>query len=440
MSWPERRFSFTAKRSFMGDSNPMERCDVAILGAGPYGLSAAAHLVQLKGLDVRLFGEPMSFWEQHMPKQMLLRSPWAGSHIADPGNRYSLDAYRTLNGNHDLADPVPLKNFIRYGHWFHQQAGLASDRREVLRIELAPEGYRLRLEDGRTLSSRRVVVAAGIQPFAHRPAMFAGLPASLVTHTADHRDFGEFRGKEVIVIGGGQSALESAAILHESGASVEVLVRSSSLHWLGRHQWLNSKGIAGLFYGRGGIGQPGVSLVIQRPDLFRRLPRAIQEMWRARALRPAVAAWLKTRTQNVTIYTGRCVHQAQVAGERLRVRWDDGTDRVVDHVLLGTGYRINVALYPFLSPELLRRIDVVDGYPRLDAGFETSLAGLHFLGAPAQWSFGPLMRFVAGTEFASRALRRRILRAKERQPAFQPVNTFQLESLGLETKANQAKS
>jgi len=75
---------------------------------------------------------------------------------------------------------------------------------------------------------------------------------------------------------------------------------------------------------------------------------------------------------------------------------------------------VNVALYPFLSAELLDSLELVDGYPRLDAGFESSLPGLHFLGAPAAWSFGPLMRFVAGTEFASPALSKRIRQAAKR--------------------------
>jgi Predicted flavoprotein involved in K+ transport len=160
----------------------MERCDVAIVGAGPYGLSAAAHLRQLKGLDVRLFGEPMSFWERHMPEGMLLRSPWAGSHIADPGNRLTLDVYRTVNGNHQLADPVPLKDFIKYGHWFRRQAALSADRRKIMRIELAPDGYQLALEDGEALRARRVVVAAGIQAFCTSAANVRG-PSRIVGYT-----------------------------------------------------------------------------------------------------------------------------------------------------------------------------------------------------------------------------------------------------------------
>jgi cation diffusion facilitator CzcD-associated flavoprotein CzcO len=392
----------------------MDRCDVAIVGAGPYGLSAAAHICHLKGLDVRLLGEPMSFWEHHMPEGMLLRSPWAGSHIADPGNCFTLDAYKTVNGNRNLADPIPARDFIRYGHWFLREADLSVDRRKVMRIELAPYGYELTLDAGEALYARRVVVAGGIQPFAFRPELFAHLPPSLVTHTSEQRDFSKFRGKEVLVIGGGQSALEAAVFLREAGAQPEVLVRGSGLYWLDQRRWMRKKEFRWMFYGAGEIGPAGASLIVQRPNLFRRLPSRVQRQWTAWALRPAVAQWVKPRAHDIRIHTERFLVEARAEGGRLRVRFNDGTDRGVDHVVLGTGYRVNVHKYPFLSSRILERIDIVNGHPRLAAGFETSLPGLHFLGAPAAWSFGPLMRFVAGTDFASPALRRRILEANKR--------------------------
>src|SRR2546427_621319 len=199
----------------------MDKCDVAIIGAGPYGLSAAAHLKQLKGLDLRLFGEPMSFWERYMPSQMLLRSPWAGTHIADPENRLTLDVYRTVNANPALDYPLPVQDFIKYGHWFLDRIGAAADRRKVTCIEQAAQGYQITLEDGASLRCRRIVVAGGIQPFVYRPKIFEGLPAELVTHTSDPHDFASFRGKEVVVVGAGQSALEAAGFLNAAGARVE---------------------------------------------------------------------------------------------------------------------------------------------------------------------------------------------------------------------------
>src|ERR1700740_2451196 len=99
----------------------MTRCDIAILGAGPYGLSAAAHLAAADGLDVRVFGEPMSFWEKHMPKGMLLRSPLAGSQRPDHYRALTLQAYAGTSGNH-ITYPLPLDRFIDYGRWFHSRA------------------------------------------------------------------------------------------------------------------------------------------------------------------------------------------------------------------------------------------------------------------------------------------------------------------------------
>jgi cation diffusion facilitator CzcD-associated flavoprotein CzcO len=112
------------------------------------------------------------------------------------------------------------------------------DRRLVAALEAGPGGYRLTLADGAAISARRVVVAAGIELFANRPAVSDGLPSELASHTGDHQDFRRFRGSRVLVVGGGQSALEYAALLHESGAHAEVAVRQDQLHWLngGKYQ------------------------------------------------------------------------------------------------------------------------------------------------------------------------------------------------------------
>jgi thioredoxin reductase len=402
--------------------------DVVIVGAGPYGMSAAAHLRQIKGLDVRVFGQPMSFWERHMPPSMLLRSWRPASHIADPGNRLSLDAYRAVNGNHGLQDPMPVGDFIKYGYWFHQQAGVDADCRNVVRIEPVPKGYQLTLEGGEILTTKRVVVATGIQSFIHRPAEFDGLPKSLVTHSSEQHEYGKFRGKEVLVIGGGQSSLESAAFLGGAGARVEILIRSQSIAaraqrawselccsspvswrgWLRNRRWMN------VFHARADVGPPGLSLIIQRPNLFRRLPRYTKDWSDRRAIRPVFSYKYVVEKKEMPILAGRFVVRVQVEGERLCVELNDGIERTVDHIILATGYRVDVARYSFLSPKILEGLDLVHGYPRVDSGFETSLPGLHFLGAPAAWSFGPLVRFIAGTEFTSRMLTRRIRRTRKR--------------------------
>src|SRR5438034_2541303 len=395
----------------------MPTCDVAIVGAGPYGLSAAAHLRAVKGLEVRVFGEPMSFWERHMPVGMCLRSPWAASHLADPNRSLTLEAYQSACGNH-LSAPIPLSRFIEYGRWFQHRAVPETEARKVLRIEPGAAGFRVSLDSGEECTARRVVIAAGIVPFAWRAPEFDSVPTQYASHSCDQRDLRHFARRRVAVIGGGQSALESAALLHEAGAEVEVIARQPRIHWLDRSAKLHRLGLVSrLMYHPSDVGPAGVSQLVGRPNLFRRLPRRLQDLLGVRSIRAAGAAWLQPRLRDVPISTGRSVISAAPAGDRVTLKLQDGTERRVDHVLLATGYRVDIARYSFLSEDLLKSIRRIDGFPQLDAGFETSMAGLHFLGAPAAWSFGPLMRFVAGASFASRALTLRIAgRAAQRAP------------------------
>ncbi len=388
----------------------MTTCDVAIVGAGPYGLSAAAHLRAANGLDVRVFGEPMSFWERHMPKGMLLRSPLAGSHLSDPSRSLTLQAYQKTSGN-QITAPLPLYRFTDYGRWFQSQAVPDLDSRKVDRVEKNGAGFRLTLEDGETWKARRVIIATGIMPFAWQPPEFKHLPFTLASHACAHCELSRFAGKKVAVIGAGQSALESAALLREMGAEVEVFVRAPFVRWLWRQKWFHTfKPVARLLYAPPDVGQAGLSHIVARPNLFRRLPRPVQDRWGKRAIRAAGAAWLNPRCAPIRIKTSTSVISASPRGERLSLRLSDNTERFVDHMLLATGYRVDISRYPFLTGQILESIRRINGYPQLDSGFQTSMPGLHFLGAPAAWSFGPLMRFVAGAEFASRAVTRGILR------------------------------
>jgi hypothetical protein len=388
----------------------MTKCDVAIIGAGPYGLSATAHLRTVKGLDVQTFGEPMSFWERNMPIGMLLRSGWTASHIADPNQSLTLDAYRTASRKH-FSSPVPLDRFVDYALWYQRQAVPELDERRIARVESGATGFRLNFEKGETVFAGRLVIAAGIGSFAWRPPEFAGLPSALASHTSEHREFRTFAGKQVLVIGSGQSALESAALLHEDGAEVEIVARAREIRWLGglvsrTMQHRLGSTVSKLLYAPTDVGPAGISQVVARPDWVRRMPRPIQDWLRKRSIRPAGARWLVARLQNTPMNLGRTIVSAAAVGERIRVRLDNGHERTVDHVFLGTGYRMDVSKYDFLAPELARSISRFQGYPRLTEGLESSVPKLHFLGAPAIWSFGPLMQFVVGTHYASGSLLR----------------------------------
>lgn len=381
----------------------MDETNIAIIGAGPHGLSAATHL-RRAGVECRVFGKPMSFWRSNMPRGMLLRSNWTATCIAEYDGPLSLDGYREATGV-ALTRPVPVEKFVAYGTWVQSQVAPDVDERFIVRVVTDGDGFRLTLDDGTDMRARRVVVAAGIATFIHRPTVAAGLPAHLASHTAHHTRFDGFRGRSVLVVGGGQSALESAALLHEAGAEVAVVARQPELHWLHGGKYHRMLGrFAWIVYAPTDVGPMGISRLVAVPDLFRRFPRPLRDPMAARSIRPAGADWLRARLAGVPLSTSTEVRAAWAAGDRLHVELDDGSVRVVDHLLFGTGYRIDVERYRFLDPSLVRAVRSVDGYPVLHRGMESSVPGLHFLGAPAAHSFGPIMRFVAGGWYGARSL------------------------------------
>jgi hypothetical protein len=391
----------------------MTDTDVAIIGAGPHGLAAAAHL-RRAGVAVRILGEPMSFW-QGMPAGMMLRSNWPATCIAEHEGPLSLDSFCAERGI-TFGLPVPLQRFIEYGTWVQQKVARDVDRRMVRSVAGTEGNYTLLLADGDRLTARRVVVAAGIAEFASRPSYAAGLPAELASHTGQHADLGRFAGSRVLVVGGGQSALESAALLHENGAQPQVAVRKDHVNWLHGGRFHRKLGrLAPLVYAPTDVGPMGLSRIVAVPDLFRRLPRRLQEPMAYRAIRPAGALWLADRLQDVPVVMSRAVASAVPAGPGLRVTFTDGSAGTFDHLLLGTGYKVDITQYSFLAPSLAARIRRAGGYPVLRPGMESSVPGLFFVGAPAAWSFGPIMRFVAGGWYGGQSVAQAL--ARQARPA-----------------------
>ena len=377
-------------------------CQIAIVGAGPYGLSAAAHL-RAAGMEPTVFGDPMNFWANGMPSGMLLRSPRPASTISDPRAAFTLEAYEAASGTKPVKR-VAWETFVAYGKWFQKQMGSNLDPRSIFEVRRNGSGFKLTLADGEVISSRRVVVAAGIGPFRKTPEVFANLSPRSASHCYEGQRFGEM-GKRVAVIGAGQSALESAAILHEMGVDVEVIARVQALRWIGMHPRLHRLGpISKVLYSKHDVGPIGVSRLVAYPNLVYHVPMGLKDRIRTRAVRSAGAPWLIPRLQDVKISTGRTVASAKEIGGEVQLMLDDGSERRVDHVLMATGYRVDIAKYGFLAPELVKEVRQLDGYPDVTAGFATSVPGLHFIGATTARKFGPLTYFVTGTDFASREL------------------------------------
>lgn len=322
--------------------------------------------------------------------------------MVEPKGEFSLASFARSTGT-AIDAPIPLDRFTEYGRWVQQRAVPDVDPRTVSGVERNGASFRVTLGDGEPVSARRVVVACGISQFAWSPPELGSLSSDLVSHTSVHGDPRRFANARVGVVGGGQSALEWAAMLREVGASVEVFARSPRLAWIrGMRKHLGSVGP--LVYAPTDVGPLWYSRLVAAPDLFRRLPRRAQDRIARRCIRPAGAGWLLPRLREVPIRTGLGVAQAKPAGGALKLQLTDGSRREVDHLLLGTGYRIDIGRYSFLDAAILDKVQTVDGYPVLGKGLECSVAGLHFLGAPAAWSFGPIMRFVSGSWYSAHSL------------------------------------
>lgn len=373
--------------------------DVAIVGAGPFGLSTATYLKD-KGIGVAIFGDPMSFWRDHMPAGMYLRSNWLASHISDPHKKLTLDHYKADTGV-EFKQPVPLQNFVEYGQWYQQKALPELNRSQVNGIENSNGHFKVTLSDGGAVKSKRVIVATGIAPFPWMPKSLEDLPKTHVTHSSDHSNLSRFRGKDVVVIGSGQSALDAARLLYALEAKPEVVARQSQIRWVGEHQWLHRLGfISWCLYSDFDVGPAGISRLVGFPNIFRLLPHFLQDPISYRAIRPAGTGWQRPYLANVRMTLNCEVISAELWGDKINLKLSNGSERTVDHVIVATGYTVDIARYSFLSPAIKQSLKTVSGYPVLRRGLESSVPGLHFVGKPAAWSFGPLLNFVSGTHFA----------------------------------------
>jgi FAD-dependent urate hydroxylase len=385
--------------------------DVAVIGAGPYGLACTSHL-RARGLDAHALGRPMDLWEERMPAGMLLRSSWDASTIADPDGALSLDAFEARRGE-PLPRPIPLEDYLAYGRWYQRSAVPDLDTRRVARLHRLEHGFELELDDGDTLAAGRVVVATGPGDFPRRPARFAEIPAPLARHSSELRELDAYRGRRTAVVGAGQSAIELAALLHEAGADVEIIARADRIRWLRRSGWLHRRDgvFRRMLYPRTDVGPVGLAWLVAVPGGFRHVPTTARDRIAYRCIRPAASGWLGPRTAEVRITLARSIVSAVAADDRVRLQLDDGGVRDVERVVLATGFDIAVGRHPLMSPELLAALRTRAGSPALGAGLESSVPGLHFAGAFAAPSFGPVMRFVSGTPFAARALAAHVARS-----------------------------
>ncbi len=383
------------------DSTPTMKYDVVVLGAGPYGLSVTAHL-RARGLRVATFGKPMHYWLANMPEGMLLRSFWWATSLSDVEGKYSFEQYFKTR-NMQPVGPTPMETFIDYGLWFQKQAVPDVDETYITMIRRKDDRFFVSLEDGRIVQSKAVVMAPGLHYYNYIPKEYAHMPSSLVSHTAEYRSFGQFAGKQVAVIGKGQAALESAALLNESGAQVSVVARGE-LHWVPEANMKVPAVIRKLRAPDAMLGNGWLNLLLEKwPYTLRRFPRSVVDYVMDTRHGPAGSPWLRPRLfGKVTIYENMTISRVEAANERARLISTHGKVLEVDHILLGTGYKPDIQRLTMLDQQLIDAMKAYRGSPVLDPWFQTSVPGLYFVGYSAARSFGPFYRFVAGADAAAR--------------------------------------
>jgi cation diffusion facilitator CzcD-associated flavoprotein CzcO len=383
-----------------------ERLDVAIVGAGPYGLSVAAHLA---ARSVRTFGEPMETWRTRMPADMLLRSDWDETSLSAPGKRGAIDRWAVEVGE-AREEPIPLQKFLRYADWFRQTFASEGDPSNVATLERAAGTYRLTTTAGDEVEPSHVVVAVGAIPFAHAPPPFAEAVGDRVTLATDRQDYAAHRGRRVVVVGGGQGGLESAALAARQGADVEMIVRSG-LHWFADREPHRPRGplrrrLYRLAYPVVGYGPPPLNRLALHPDLFALLPRSMRRLLSARILRAGGSPWLRGEVENaVRISEGRAVVAVEPRNDGVRLGLSDGSVREADAVIVAAGFRFSLDRLTFLSPAVRAGIELDDGWPVLDRWFRALDPRLFFVGFAAEHRFGPIARFIPGTRFTANRVR-----------------------------------
>ena len=399
----------------------MDHCEVVVVGAGPYGLSVAAHLKSM-GVDFRAFGSPMEFWLKHMPKGMHLKSEGFASSLYDANGDFALKAY-CKEKNLPYADvglPVPLETFSSYGLDFQKRYVPELEQRKVTSVQRTTGGFKVTLDRGEVVLARRVVVAVGLTYFEYVPPVLASLPKEAMTHSSRHGVLDRFAGRDVTIVGAGASALDLAALLHDIGASVEVVARTPRIRFHDPPPKGKPSLIDRLQNPATGIGVGWkIWMCANLPLVFRHMPEEFRIEKVRRILGPAPCWFTKERVVGkVGLNLGASIRSAEMRNGRTRLELLDNSGSIktleADHIIAATGYTYDVRRLAFLDREIVSDIQRVGDSPVLSANFESSVQNLYFIGITAANTFGPLLRFAFGAGFAAPKLSKHLARTAAR--------------------------
>jgi len=386
--------------------------DVVIIGAGPYGLALAAHL-RKRGVNHRIFGDPMRFWRD-MPVGVNLKSLAFATNIYVPGGGYTFPEWCRQRGLEDF-EPCTMQSFAAYGCEMQKRFVPELEPVFVTNVAKHDRDFEVTLASGERLSARKVISCTGLSGLAQIPSVLRSLGPDRMRHTFDISDYGEFRNKTVAVIGAGASAIEAGALVQEAGGSSEVFVRGHDVVFHGRAPrvrplWKRIKEPTTV------LGTSRSGWVLQHlPLLVYRMPRERRTRFVKGHLGPASPWWIQDRVLGkVPIHLRHELVEASASGNRVQLEFRTSEDQLkivdVDFVIAGTGYEVDVARLGYLDQEIIHAIRCIEQSPELNSYFESSVPGLHFLGPLSFMCFGPLFRFVSGSQVAAQRLARHLSR------------------------------
>ena len=417
----------------------MATSDVLVIGAGPFGLSISAHL-RHRGVEHTIVGRPMDTWRAHMPLGMFLKSEPYGSVISAAARGYDIGTYARLHGFDDYVDrvgPLSLERFLGYSDWFTDQ--LVPGVRDVTVTSVTPvaDGFKVEFAEEPPVLARQVIIATGLLPHMYLPSELSGLPSDLMTHSSVHDRLEQFSGRRVAVIGGGQSALQTGALLQEAGAEVQVIARTQQIIW--EEQVPEELSLLGYIKSPPSKLCEGWGCVAaDSPDVFRLLPESVRVRKALNSFGPKGAWWLRERVEGVVeVLTGHPLKSAEPQGNGVLLRFGGPkqTSIAADHVIAGTGFRMDMARLTFLSEEIQAGVGTRANLPLVNRAGESTVPGLYFAGALTTVSLGPGVRFISGTHQTAAQLARSVARrarkgARHVEPAAVPASRRPLASAG----------